>query len=192
MTLPQKVEPPKALVILDTNAVVHLTRFVLNPPVPTDILERVTAGELTAYQAFEVASQPVPPELFIYTQYQANALTLAFNKKLRQEWWEVVVDLRDITNQLDGTSRRERMSFIGQLGDCGLLLNDATSALKCRDRKDQMVLEAAEGAIRQGHGKVFILTHDADLLVLKERASRYAIMKPLPFAERWSGFAPHA
>lgn len=188
----QKSEPIKPLVILDTNAVVHLTRLVLNPPVPADILERVTAGELTAHQAFGVASQPVPPELFIYTQYQANALTLAFNKKLRQEWWEVVVDLRDSTDQLEGTSRRERMNFIGQLGDQGLLLDNARSSLKCRDRKDQMVLEAAEAALRQGHDKVFILTHDADLLVLQPRTSGYAIMKPLPFAARWAGFTPHA
>ena len=101
---------------------------------------------------------------------------LCFTRPTMQEFCEVALDLKGKTRMPPSAAMR-RVDFIKFIEARMQLVEPRPSSLRCRDPKDQMILEAAQGA-----NAVHIISADADILTLShERHCRF--LHPQAYAD---------
>jgi len=109
-----------------------------------------------------------------FTRYR-----VCFTRPTMNEFAQIALDLKKRTN-MRPTEAMDRVNFIKYVEARKVLIEPKPSTLVCRDPKDQMILEAAQGCNAK-----HIVSADADILCLQREGCR-AFIHPVDFSHMMS------
>lgn len=110
-------------------------------------------------------------------QYALSHCDVVFTQATMSEFRDVATDLRGITRGLGPSHVFSRLQYIDNLQKLLRPWLPGETSLHCRDPKDVMFLQAAQGA-----GALFIISRDKDILELKQEG-QCRFVTPHAFSE---------
>ena len=100
---------------------------------------------------------------------------LCFSDQTFGEFHRVALNKSGMTERCP-SKEQNKIGFIGWVKSRASWVTPVSTKVRCRDQKDQMFLSAAMGA-----SAAFLVSSDADLLVLKSCKTPFRIIDPLDF-----------